>query len=138
VENPKPKWQWPTKRLDQVFLVIYALLLLVPIYMLGWLFFSGEEMRYPSPPIPWIPVIAVFLALVVSILATQRRGWRMWGWSFFMWAIALRHIPGLLPVGLRFFVELLISLAYCAAIIASGAAILRGESNKSPRNEEPE
>lgn len=138
MKNPKLKWQWPANRALQIFLVFYTLMLLVPVYMLIGMFFAGERVRYPSPLILWIPILAAVTGLVIGILAIQRKSRLILGWSFMCWSIVFRHVPGYLPVERRFLLEVLRPLMLGAAIVAWGLATLRGEWSKTMRGEQPE
>lgn len=130
MENPQPKWQWPAKRFDQAVLVLDALFVLVWVfYVLGGQLFGGKRLPCPQPEL-WITIAAVVVALVAGTLATQNRSWRTLGTFLFWWAMASKYIAGHVAVERRFFLEVLVILAYGATALVWGISILRGEWNK--------
>lgn len=143
MENPRPKWQWPTKRLQQVFFVLLALSLLAQIYVLGGQLFNGERIRVRSSPLG-ITIGLVVSALIWSIgaaggiFATLKCNWGVLGTAFCWWAMALKDVAGHVPVDRRFFLEVLVTLTYGASSVAFGISVLRGDWNKDPCKEQSE
>jgi len=142
VENPEPKWRWPTKRLQQVFLVLLAVSLCMQICVLGQQLFNSERIRIPSSPL-WITIAIVISALIWSIFTariistTQKYNWLAVGTALFCWTRALKDVAGHVPVDQRFLLEVLITLLNGAVATLYGLSVLRGEWNKSPRGEQP-
>ena len=129
VENPQPRWQWPTKHFHQVLLVLDGLVLLIWLGLLGRQLFGAVRLSYRSPEL-WETIGVVFVALGCSIFATQKPSWLILSVSLSWWYMALKRITGHMPVDRRFFLEILVTLLGVATSVATGLSILRGEWNK--------
>ncbi|MBN2002567.1 MAG: hypothetical protein JXA21_04355 [Anaerolineae bacterium] len=143
MENPELKWRWPTKRLQQIFLVLLAVSLCMQICVLGLQLFNSERIRIPSSPLG-ITIAIVISALIWSIFTawiistTRKYTCLAVGTALFWWSRALKDVAGHVPVDRRFFLEVLITLLYGAVATLYGLSILRGEWNKSQRGEQAE
>lgn len=136
MENPKPKWQWPTERLLQILFVLIILVFLSYINILRLQLFEGHRLQIETPTLYETIEIGIIVIATWVFFATRKGKWGALGLVFISGGLLLRRIAGYITIEHRQFLEILIVLLTMAEAAIFSVAILRGEWNKNPRNEQ--